>query len=115
MAVENRRTAEAVAWNVWHMVAEKWNNQSFAPTTSVKDTHSDFSLPIPIPFNAICNLMPATTEKVEEKWNSMNLAQKCKIQNWENSGQRDGGCTDDCGDDYDMNDCDDNLNTFFPQ
>ena len=42
----------------------------------------------------------------------MNLALKCQIQNWERSGQGDGGYTDDCGDDDDINDRDDNLNTF---
>ena len=112
MAVENRRTAEAVASNVWHMVSEKWNNKSFAPTTSIKDTHSDFALPISIPFDCICNLMPATPEKVEEKWNAMNLALKRQIQNWERSGQGDGGYTtdDDAADDDDLDD--DNVNNF---
>ncbi len=89
MAVENRRTPEAAASNVWHMVAEKWNDQSFAPTTSVKETHSDFSLPISIPFDAVCNLMPATPEKVADKWNDMNTALKRQIQKWELSGQGD--------------------------
>ena len=106
MTVENRRTAEAVASNVWHMVAEKWNNQSFVPTTSVKDTHSDFALPISIPFDAICHFMPATPEKVEEKWNAMNLALKRQIQNWERSGQGDGGYTEEVDDN---NNCDDDM------
>ena len=108
--------AEAVASNDWHMVAEKWNNQSFAPTTSVKDTHLDFALPISIPFDAICNFMPATPEKVEEKWNAMNLALKRQIQNWERSGQGDGGYMEEVdnnvdGDD-DTDDNDENTNTF---
>ena len=91
MAVENRRTPAAIASNVWYMVAEKWNDESFSPTTSVKDTHSDFARPISIPFDAVSNLSPATPEKVEEKWNSMNLALKRGITNWERSGQGDGG------------------------
>ena len=73
------------------MVAEKWNDESFSPTTSVKDTHSDFRRPISIPFDVVSNLSPATPEKVEEKWNSMNLALKRGITNWERSGQGDGG------------------------
>ncbi len=56
MAIENRRTPAAILSNVWHMVAEKWNNLSFAPTTSVKESHSDFSLPLSIPFE-----MPSAT------------------------------------------------------
>jgi hypothetical protein len=81
MAVENRRTPAVIASNVFHMVAEKWNNQSFAPATSIKDSHSDFSLPISIPFDAVCNLMPATPEKVAVKWNEMNTALKRIIHN----------------------------------
>ena len=103
MAVENRRTAEAVQSNVWFMVAEKWNDESFSPTTSVKDSHSDFNEPIPIPFEAICDFMPATPEKVEEKWNAMILALKRGMQNWERSGQGDGGYIDDDSDDDDNN------------
>jgi hypothetical protein len=91
MAVENRRTPAAIASNVWYMVAEKCNDESFSPTTSVKDTHSDFRQPISIPFNVVSNLLPATPEKVEEKWNWMNLALKQGITNWECSGQGDGG------------------------
>jgi hypothetical protein len=91
MAIENRRTPAAIALNVWHMVAEKWNNPSFAPTTSVKETHSDFSLPISIPSDAVCNLMPATPEIVGVKWNDMNMALRRIIQKWELSGQGDGG------------------------
>ena len=76
MAIENRKTASVVESNVWHMVAKKWNDPLFSTTTSVKDSHSDYSRPISIPFEAIEKLQPATPEKVEEKWNSMNLALK---------------------------------------
>ncbi len=86
-AVENRRAPAAIASNVWYMVSEKWNDESFSPTTSVKDTNSDFALPIPIPFDAVANLSLATPEKVEDKWNTMNTALKRIITNWERSGQ----------------------------
>ncbi len=82
MAVENRRTEEAVQSNVWFMVAEKWNDESFLPTTSVKDLHSEFPQPIPIPFEAVIEFMCATPEKAEEKWKAMNLVLKRGIQNW---------------------------------
>jgi hypothetical protein len=86
----------------------KWNDKSFSPTTSVKDSHSEFSQPIPIPFEAVSEFMCATPEKAEEKWNAMNLALKRGIQNWERSGQSDGGYmendnTDDNDDDNDGN------------
>jgi len=81
------------------MVATKWNDPNFAPTKSVKDLHSDFALPIPIPFDTFEKLLPATPEKVEEKWNSMNLALKQAITNWERSSQGDGGYIDSNDDD----------------
>ena len=61
---------------------------------SVKDTYSDFAQPISIPFDTVSNFMPATPEKVEKKWNAMNLMLKHCIQNWECSGQG-GGYTED--------------------
>ncbi len=45
--------------------------------------------------------MPATPEKVEEKWNVMNLALKSGILNWEHGGQGDGGYTEDDDSDID--------------
>ena len=95
MAVENRNTAAARASNVWQMVANKWNDPLFLPITSLKpDTHSDFSLPIALSYESVNKLQPASVEKVEEKWNSMILALKRGIQNWERSGQGDGGFTE---------------------
>jgi hypothetical protein len=76
------------------MVANKWNDPLFQPTTSVKQTHSDFSRPISTPYDAISKIQPATPEKVEQKLNTMNLALKRAIQNWECSGQGDGGYTE---------------------
>ena len=43
---------------------------------------------------AVSNLSPATPEKVEDKWNTMNTALKRIITNWERSGQGDGGFLD---------------------
>ena len=34
MAVENRNTEEAKAASVWQMMADKWNDESFAPATA---------------------------------------------------------------------------------
>ncbi len=36
MAVENRNTEEARAASVWQMLADKWNDESFAPATASK-------------------------------------------------------------------------------
>ena len=106
MAVENQKMPAALAANVWHMVAAKWNDTDFQPITSVKATHSDFACPIAILFDVVGNFQPATPEKVEEKWNAMNLALKHGIQSWECSGQGDGGHMND--EDNSNNDDDDN-------
>ena len=81
--------------------------------TSVKpDTHSDFAAPIYCAFESVSHMQPATPEKVEEKWNSMNLALKRVIQNWERSGQGSGGFIneDDICDERDEDDDDSNNN-----
>jgi hypothetical protein len=92
MAIEQRNTQAAMESNVWHMVANKWNDLNFLPVTSVKsDTHSNFARPISLSFETVSTLQPATMEKVKEKWNSMNLALKHGIQRWDRSGQGDGG------------------------
>ena len=92
MVVENRNSPEARAANIWVMVANKWNDAEYMPVTSLKpETHSDFAQPIYCAFEAVSHMQSATPEKVEEKWNSMNLALKRIIQNWERSGQGFGG------------------------
>ena len=92
MAIENRNTAEARASTVWQLMADKWNDPLFLPTTAVRaDTHSDFARPLALSFELVSHMQPATADKVEERWNSMILALNCAIQNWECSGQGDGG------------------------
>ena len=114
MALENCNTPAARESNVWQMVANKWNDPRFLPITSLKpDTHSDFSLPIALSYESVSKLQPATVEKVEERWNAMILALKRGIQNWERSGQGDGGFTEEDeigGNDKDEDDDIDNGN-----
>ncbi len=43
-----------IASNVWYMVAEQWNNQSFVPATSVKETHSN-SIQCRLQLYYVCN------------------------------------------------------------
>ena len=92
MSIKNRNTAAVCDSNIWQLVANTWNDCNFLPVTSVKVyTHSNFSRPIAVSFDLVEKLQPATMEKVEEKWNAMNLALKIIVQNWEHSGQGDGG------------------------
>ncbi len=53
--------------------------------------HADFSNPIHIPHSRVAALSPATPDKVQEKFSSMNDNLVHIVQNWECSGQGDGG------------------------
>ena len=112
-----------VVANIWVMVAEKWNDADYLPVMSVKlETHSNFVHPIYCAFEAVSYMQPATPEKVEERWNSMNLALNHVIPNWEMSGQESGGfinkddeCEEDKEDDIDdeEEDSNNNIGTAF--
>jgi hypothetical protein len=54
--------------------------------------HSDFCLPIAIDHNVVSDTAAATPEKVNEKWSSFIHELLWKIENWEHSGQGNGGC-----------------------
>jgi hypothetical protein len=76
----------------WTMMANKWNDPLFLPTSILMgDLHSDFNLPIMIDHDVVSDMAAATPEKVKDKWSSLIHELKRKIQNWENSGQGDRG------------------------
>ena len=92
MASENRNTVEARTGTVWQMLADRWNDPNFLPVTGIfPELHSDFSRPMAINHDYVSQMQAATAEKVEEKWNTMNLRLKRVIESWERSGQGDGG------------------------
>jgi hypothetical protein len=99
IAVENRNTPAAMAQNVWHLIADKWNDVLFAPSTNAMDCHLDFFVSETIGFDTVCNFAKATAEKVEERWGGMVLALNRIIKKWKRSGQGDGGFQDDTNDD----------------
>ena len=50
------------------MMAEKWNDPLFLPAMAVlSDLHSDFSWPLPVLFDSVRHMQPATAEKVDER------------------------------------------------
>ncbi len=67
ISVENRNTPAAIAQNVWHLIANKWNNVLFVPSTNAMDCHSDFFVSEVIGFDTVCNFATATAEKVGGK------------------------------------------------
>jgi hypothetical protein len=92
-AVENREQIRAT--NVWHLMANKWNDKNFEPeTASMPEVHSEFALSDVILHIEVAHLTPATAEKVEDKWSSMILEMNRCIANWQKSGQGEGGIND---------------------
>ena len=93
MVLENRNTAESRAASCWTMMSDKWNDPHFSPCTIIMgELHSDFAFPIVIDHDIVSDMAPATPEKVKDRWSSLVHALKRNIENWEMSGQGDGGC-----------------------
>jgi hypothetical protein len=88
-SVENREQMRAS--DIWHLLADKWNDQYFAPeTVAMPELHTDFTFSDIIVHADVANLIPATAEKVEDKWSAMVLEMNRCIANWQKSGQGEG-------------------------
>ena len=91
IAVENCNMVEAHMDSVWQMTADKWNDLNFLPVTAVlPELHSDFERPIPLLYKTVSHMQKATSEKVEERGQLMNLQLNRIISHWERSGHGDG-------------------------
>ena len=104
MVIENRNTPETRAACCWAMMAAKWNDPLFSPSSILMgELHSDFGGPTVIDHDVISDLTAATAEKVKDKWSGLLHGLKRQIEKWERSGQGDGGYIDDdpFGDDED--------------
>ena len=91
MVIENRNTPESKAASVWAMMSRKWNDPQFSPSSMIIDLHSDFYDPITIDHDVVSDMIPATPEKVKEKWDCFMHELKRGIESCERSGQGDGG------------------------
>ena len=59
--IKNREQIHAL--DVWHLMADKWNDKSFElETVTMQELHMDFT---------VANMTPATAEKVEDKWSAV--------------------------------------------
>ena len=96
MVIENRNTPETRAACCWAMMAVKWNDPHFSPSSILmSELHSDFGQPIVIDHDVISDMSVATAEKVKDKWSGLIHGLKRQIEKWERSGQGDGGYIDD--------------------
>ena len=109
MTVENRKTPEAQAASVWQMLADKWNDESFAPATEkCTDLHAHYEVSETIGFDKVNAFIRPTAAKAKDRFESMMLVLKRIIPKWEKSGQGDGGHHGDDDDDNPLKVCDDN-------
>jgi hypothetical protein len=102
--LDNRNSSERRQQTVWEMIAHKWNDRSFNPSTlELTDLHSHFFLPIDLSYREVAELSPATPEKCQSKFSSLVVQLNRRIAAWEQSGQGDGGAIHDDDEDEEEN------------
>ena len=78
----------------YEIIANKWNDDSFNPSSSILEVHPDFAHPIDITHAAVANLADATASKVEDLLTQIHTSLIRIISDWEKSGQGEGGVQD---------------------
>jgi hypothetical protein len=93
------RNSDVREENVFEIIANRWNSDSFNPTTMVSSRHVDFSSAIDIGIQATSEFSRASPTKVKDKLAKMKCDLTKIINNWERSGQGEGGRLDEVDDD----------------
>ena len=75
----------------FELIANKWNDKDFNPVAAASECHEDFSAPTNCAHSQVATLMPASSQKVEDVLASIRSNLLRVIQNWERSGQGEGG------------------------
>ena len=78
----------------YEIIANKWNDDSFNPSSSILEVHPDFSQAIDITHAAVANLADTTASKVEDLLTQICTSLICVISDWEKSRQGEGGVQD---------------------
>jgi hypothetical protein len=92
MELENRNSVAKRNKTVWELVSKKWNDIDFSfQTACIGHLHSDFTESKFHFHSDVENMMIATPEKCEQKYQSMVSELSKRIEKWEQSGQGDGG------------------------
>ena len=77
---------------VFELIADKWIDRSdFNPVAAVSECHKEFSAPTNCAHSQVAGLMQATPQKVEDALASIRSNLLRIIENWERSGQGEGG------------------------
>ena len=79
----------------YEMIADKWNDPEFHPTTQVSKCHYDFASPIDLDHSKVASLVPADAIGIKNRLSSIRVTLLRIIEKWEQSGQGDGGMNDD--------------------
>jgi hypothetical protein len=85
------RNSNARAENAFELIARRWNEETFNPSTTVSNCHVDFAEEIDIGYQATVDFVRATPAKVKDKLSKMKTDLTIIIQKYEYSGQGDGG------------------------
>jgi hypothetical protein len=75
----------------YEMVAQKWNDPTFNPTTVVSTCHDDFMCVYDLSHRHVASLTPADSVAIKNRLSTIRIVLLRMIQNWEESGQGDGG------------------------
>jgi hypothetical protein len=91
--LENRNSTDKRDRTCWELMSDKWNDKSYNPETMVFLTEGQYMFrdKIDLSYSTVQHLAAATPDKCKTKMNEMMGQLKRIIQNWEASGQGDGG------------------------
>jgi hypothetical protein len=100
------RRSNVRAEDVFEMISNRWNSDSFNPTTHISNCHYDYSEEIDIGFDTTIEFARASPTKVKDKLAKMRSDLSHIIHKWERSGQGESGhIHDDDDNDDDIEDC----------
>ena len=85
------RNSESRAPTAFELLASKWNDSDFNPTAPASTCHFDYFDATDCSHSQVEMMTPATAEKVEKILTTVRSHLLRMIQNWETSGQGEGG------------------------
>lgn len=91
------RNSEVRPPTAFELIADRWNDEDFNPVAPASNCHADFSEATDCSHRHVAMLMQAAPQKVEDALASMRSNLLRIIQNWERSGQGEGGRHEDGG------------------
>jgi len=114
LELDGRHNPETMQQNPWTLIADKWNDKEYNPSSSVcNKIHSVFSFSMDLSHTEVEAMGDLTPEKAKTKYTKMKNELLVVKNNWEKSGNGDGTLlqqADDTEDDEIMFDADDKRN-----